>query len=147
MYLETGTGKRGHAEGDVIMDVENVLGSVHGDVLGGDDGANRLSSGPGNDRLSGKGGDDVLEGGMGADRLIGGTGVDTVSYAGSDKAVTVYLETGTGKRGHAEGDVIAQVENVLGSGYGDVLGVTTAPTGCPVVAAMTGFQAGVVTMC
>ena len=122
VYLSEGTGKRGHAEGDVIVDIEDVLGSVHGDVLGGDDGANRLSGGGGNDRLSGRGGDDVLEGGAGADRLLGGAGVDTVSYAGSDRAVIVYLSAGTGKRGHAEGDVIAQVESVLGSGYGDVLG-------------------------
>ena len=122
VYLSEGTGKRGHAEGDVIMDIEDVLGSVHGDVLGGDDGANRLSGGGGNDRLSGRGGDDVLEGGAGADRLLGGAGVDTVSYSGSDEAVTVDLEADTGKRGHAEGDVIAQVESVLGSDYGDVLG-------------------------
>ena len=122
VYLWEGAGKRGHAEGDVIVDVENVLGSGYGDVLGGDAGANRLSGGGGNDRLSGRGGDDVLEGGAGADRLSGGAGVDTVSYAGSDEAVTVYLWEGAGKRGHAEGDVIVQVENVLGSGYGDVLG-------------------------
>ena len=122
VYLWEGTGKRGHAEGDVIVDVENVLGSGYGDVLGGDNGSNRLSGGGGNDRLSGRGGDDVLLGGAGADRLLGGAGVDTVSYAGSDGAVTVYLWEGTGKRGHAEGDVIVDVENVLGSGYGDVLG-------------------------
>ena len=120
--LKAGTGKRGHAEGDVIVDVENVLGSGYGDVLGGDSDANRLSGAGGNDRLLGRGGDDVLEGGAGADRLFGGGGMDTVSYSGSDGAVTVDLETGTGKRGHAEGDVIADVENVVGSGYGDVLG-------------------------
>ena len=122
VYLWEGTGKRGHAEGDVIVDVENVLGSGHGDVLGGDAGANRLSGGGGNDRLSGRGGDDVLLGGAGADRLLGGAGLDTVSYSGSDEAVTVYLWEGAGKRGHAEGDVIVDVENVLGSNYGDVLG-------------------------
>ena len=122
VYLWEGAGKRGQAEGDVIVDIENVLGSGYGDVLGGDDGANRLSGGGGNDRLSGRGGDDVLEGGAGADRLLGGAGDDTVSYAGSDRGVIVYLWNGTGKRGHAEGDVIAQVESVLGSGYGDVLG-------------------------
>ena len=122
VYLSEGTGKRGHAEGDVIRDVENVLGSNYGDVLGGDASANRLDGGGGNDRLSGRGGDDVLEGGVGADRLIGGAGEDTVSYAGSDRGVRVYLETGAGKGGHAEGDVIAQVESVLGSNYGDVLG-------------------------
>ncbi len=122
VYLSNGTARRGHAEGDVIVNFENVLGSVHGDRLGGDGDANRLFGGDGNDRLLGAGGDDVLEGGAGADRLFGGAGVDTVSYAGSDEAVTVDLEAGTGKRGHAEGDVIVDVENVLGSGYGDVLG-------------------------
>ena len=122
VYLSEGTGKRGHAEGDVIVDVENVLGSVHGDVLGGDDGANRLSGGGGNDRLSGRGGDDVLEGGAGADRLFGGAGMDTVSYAGSDRGVIVYLSEGTVKRGDAQGDVIVNFENVLGSVHGDVLG-------------------------
>ncbi len=120
--LEAGTGKRGHAEGDVIVDVENVLGSGYGDVLGGDGGANRLFGAGGNDRLLGRGGNDVLEGGVGADRLFGGAGMDTVSYSGSDEAVTVDLGEGTGEGGHAEGDVIVDVENVLGSGYGDVLG-------------------------
>ncbi len=120
--LETGTGEGGHAEGDVIVDVENVLGSGYEDVLEGDDGANRLSGGGGNDNLSGRGGDDVLEGGAGADRLLGGAGVDTVSYSSSDGAVMVDLEAGTGEGGHAEGDVIVDVENVLGSGYEDVLG-------------------------
>ncbi len=119
--LEAGTVEGGHAEGDVIVDIENVLGSGYGDVLRGDNGANRLSGGGGNDRLSGRGGDDVLVGGAGRDRLLGGAGLDTVSYSGSDEAVTVDLEAGTGKRGHAEGDVIVDVENVLGSGYGDVL--------------------------
>ena len=122
MDLEAGTGKGGHAEGDVIVDVENVLGSGYGDVLGGDDGANRLSGAGGNDELSGRGGDDVLEGGVGADQLDGGAGMDTVSYSGSDEAVTVDLEAGTGEGGHAEGDVIMDIENVLGSGYRDVLG-------------------------
>ena len=119
--LEAGTGKGGHAEGDVIVDVENVLGSGYRDVLGGDGGGNRLSGGDGNDKLSGRGGDDVLEGGAGADRLLGGVGMDTASYSGSDEAVTVYLWKGTGEGGHAEDDVIMDVENVLGSGYRDVL--------------------------
>ena len=122
VYLSEGTVKRGDAQGDVIVSFENVLGSVHGDVLGGDDGGNRLSGGGGNDRLLGAGGDDVLEGGAGADQLFGGAGVDTVSYAGSDEAVTVDLGAGMREGGHAEGDTIVQVENVLGSGYGDVLG-------------------------
>ena len=119
--LRTGMGERGHAEGDVIVGVENVIGSDHADVLGGDISANRLSGGDGNDGLWGGSGDDVLEGGAGADRLFGGSGADWVSYTGSDAGITVNLVDGTGEEGHAEGDVIAEVENVRGSGYADLL--------------------------
>ena len=119
--LREGIGERGHAEGDVIAGVENVIGSDYRDVLGGDSGANHLVGGAGNDGLWGSGGDDVLEGGAGADRLEGDAGMDTVSYQGSDAGVAVKLREGTGKRGHAEGDVIAEVENVIGSDYNDTL--------------------------
>ena len=121
VYLWEGAGKRGHAENDVIAQVENVLGSVHGDVLGGDDGGNRLDGSGGDDRLSGRGGDDVLEGGAGADRLLGGAGEDTVDYQNSNGAVTVDLGEGTGEGGYAEGDVITDIENLFGSDHGDFL--------------------------
>ena len=121
VYLETGTGKGGHAEGDVIAQVENVLGSGHGDVLGGNNGANQLDGGGGNDRLSGRGGDDVLIGGAGADRLDGGAGMDWVSYARSDSGVVVSLASGAAYRGHAAGDTIIDIENLEGSSYADRL--------------------------
>ena len=47
--------------------------------------------------------------------------MDTVAYSGSDEAVTVDLEEGTGEGGHAEGDVITDIKVVFGSRYGDVL--------------------------
>ena len=119
--LYDGLAQRGHAEGDTITGFENLRGSAHPDRLAGTGRANRLEGGAGNDQMWGGSGDDVLEGGAGADRLYGGPGVDWASYQGSDAGVTVDLEDGTGEGGHAEGDVIVDIENVTGSDYGDVL--------------------------
>ena len=119
--LKEGTGERGHAEGDVIIDVENLAGSAYNDSLVGDDEANHLAGSGGDDSLWGGAGDDTLEGGAGADRLFGGSGADWLSYLRSNAGVTVNLGDGTGKGGHAEGDAFEEVENVLGSGYADTL--------------------------
>ena len=119
--LYDGLAQRGHAEGDTITGFENLRGSAHPDRLAGTGRANRLEGGAGNDRMWGGSGDDVLEGGAGADRLYGGPGLDWASYQGSDAGVTVDLEEGTGVGGHAEGDVIVDIEHMTGSGYGDIL--------------------------
>ena len=119
--LREGTGERGHAEGDVITEVEDVSGSAFNDGLVGDNGANTLAGNAGNDGLWGGHGDDVLEGGAGADRLFGGTGTDTVSYRSSDMGVAVNLKEGAAAGGHAQGDTITDVENLTGSVYRDVL--------------------------
>ena len=119
--LRNGTGVGGHAEGDVFAGFENIEGSDFNDIFGGDGNDNHLSGGAGNDGLWGGNGNDVLEGGAGADRLYGGGDVDTVVYWNSDAAVTINLGDGTGNGGHAEGDTIAEVENVDGSGFDDVL--------------------------
>lgn len=93
----------GHAEGDTLVSIENLTGSVHADTLTGDEGAN------------------VLNGGAGADTLDGGAGSDTVSYRGSDGAVVINLATGIVAGGDAEGDVLRSIENIAGSAYADTL--------------------------
>ena len=112
------TGNLVIARGTVI---EHFIAGSGNDTVTGNSAANRLEGRDGNDNLRGKGGNDVLEGGAGADLLSGGAGMDTVSYQGSDAGVAVKLREGTGKRGHAEGDVIAEVENVIGSDHNDTL--------------------------
>jgi Ca2+-binding RTX toxin-like protein len=76
------------------------------------------------DQLTGSSWDNVIEGGAGAD-LIDGGGFsqmgDTASYASSDAAVTVDLSTGTGSGGDAEGDVLSNIQFLLGSQFDDVL--------------------------
>jgi Ca2+-binding RTX toxin-like protein len=48
----------GNAEGDVLISIENVSGSLEGDVIKGDSGANKLFGNGGNDVLEGRDGDD-----------------------------------------------------------------------------------------
>ena len=119
--LANGAGQGGHAEGDVLVGVENLWGSDHNDVLSGDNGANRLYGGRGDDELSGNSGNDVLEGDTGADRLDGGPGMDMVSYSLSDEGVTVKLGEGIIEGGHADGDVFVSIEGIEGSRHDDVL--------------------------
>jgi serralysin len=62
-----------------------------------------------------------LWGGAGGDALRGGAGIDAASYAGSDAGVTVSLATGAGSGGHAAGDTLREIENLIGSGHADAL--------------------------
>ena len=110
----------GGAKGDVLRNIENVVGTDYNDVLKGNASDNRLVGGAGNDILKGFGGDDILVGGAGADTMEGGDGMDTVDYSGADRRIVLNLETGAGAGG-AKGDVVSQVENVVGSRYNDVV--------------------------
>src|SRR5262249_8834929 len=81
-----------------------------------------LLGGAGNDTVTGGAGDDVITGGAGADALDGGGGNNTVSYAGSAKVgVTVNLLANTASGGDAQGDTIANFQNIVGSGGADTL--------------------------
>jgi Ca2+-binding RTX toxin-like protein len=75
----------------------------------------------GNDDIFGWAGDDRILGGFGADHIDGGDGNDTAVYSDSDVGVTVSLATGKGFDGTAEGDTLANVENLTGSPYDDTL--------------------------
>ena len=128
VYLDGTAGSGGHAEGDVLTEIEDVWGSRHDDRIFGDGGV---------DRLFGGGGYDFLEGGPGADLLDGGEDGgydfrrlgtlrddvwgDTAGYTQSDAGVTVNLATGTTAGGHAEGDTLRRIENVRGSDHADML--------------------------
>ena len=95
--LATGLAQGGHAEGDTLTGIENIIGSDHADHLSGDDGDNRL------------------EGNGGADMVDGGEGDDTAAYWGSDAGVTVNLATGLAQGGYAEGDTLTGIERLAGS--------------------------------
>ncbi|MGE4440458.1 MAG: cadherin-like domain-containing protein [Desulfomicrobium sp.] len=109
----TGVQFGGHAEGDTLIDIENVIGTRRNDTIVGDDGANRLH---------GMDGDDILSGGAGADFLDGGAGIDTANYYDINAVAGVYIDlrsTGAQSGGHAQGDTLVGIENVIGSKHND----------------------------
>jgi Ca2+-binding RTX toxin-like protein len=62
---------------DVILGVENVIGSAFADDLTGDATNNALFGGAGSDTMKGLDGNDLLDGGLGSDTMDGGAGDDT----------------------------------------------------------------------
>ena len=140
-----------HSSRGLISEVENIKGTQYSDSIQGDGGDNKFWGYGGADDLKGHQGDDTLDGGRGDDHLYGGfdndiliggagadhldggllhwqtgedqdvEGIDTASYEGSDEGVQVSLTTGTGAGGHAEGDTLVNIENLIGSSHGDRL--------------------------
>jgi Ca2+-binding RTX toxin-like protein len=104
---------------------DTLNGGDGNDVLLGDDFLNIIGT-TGNDSLSGGGGNDFLQGGALGDVMDGGTGSDTASYENSNAGVIVNLSTGITAGGHADGDTLISVENVLGSTFDDLFVASAA---------------------
>lgn len=114
-------GTTGHgAAGDVLVSIENLIGSGQRDILVGDDKSNLLEGGDGDDDLWGSAGDDILNGGAGADRLQGQVGRDTASFAGMAGGVGINLAKGLAWKA-ASGDVLVSIEDLIGTDFDDVL--------------------------
>jgi Ca2+-binding RTX toxin-like protein len=93
--LATGIGQYGEASRDILVNVENLVGTDYDDTFIDNTGVNRLNGGSGNDILDGGADNDILVGGAGADTLIGGTGdQDAASYQDATLAVIVNLALG-----------------------------------------------------
>jgi len=97
--LSAGTGSGGWAQGDILINIDNVIGSSK---------------------------DDTFIANAYANILDGGAGNDTVSYAAANNGVgvTVNLSTGLGSGvsgSWAIGDTYVNIENIIGSQYADIL--------------------------
>lgn len=111
----------GEAQGDSLANIENVIGTNFRDIILLDDNANIINGGGGVDDLYGMGGDDKLIGGAGADYINGGTGNNTASYETANSGVYVVIGDGGNWTGDAQGDVLVNIQNLIGSNYNDVL--------------------------
>ena len=110
------------SDGDVLIGIENILGSEHGnDRLHGDAGSNEIKGSGGDDKLYGrqgadilKGGkdDDYLNGGDGADKLYGEDGKDTLNGTSGDDILNGGAGADTFRFDrHHENDIIKDFEN------------------------------------
>jgi len=85
--LKTGIATGGDAQGDTLLEIENLVGSRFNDTLRGNDGSN------------------VIDGGSGADTLTGGAGADTfVWHSTADTGTTVATADTVTDFNLAEGD-------------------------------------------
>ncbi|KAM9394519.1 uncharacterized protein KZ484_005550 [Pholidichthys leucotaenia] len=103
---------------------DTLIGGQGSDILVGGMGDDILYGEDGNDTLIGNSGSDVFIPGPGADLMDGGSGRDSVLYRGDHEkgeGVYVNLLTGQGRYSDAEGDVLKDVETVIGTIYSDIL--------------------------
>ena len=101
--LATGVVSGGDANGDSLLNIENIIGSGEEDILRGDSRNN------------------VLEGGAGGDFLDGGIGSDTASYKNSQVGVNLNLSANRFSGGDAQGDRLVNIENLSGSEQDDII--------------------------
>lgn len=102
--------------------VENATGGSGNDVILGNSANNLLTGNGGNDMLSGRSGNDFLNGGAGNDMLDGGAGLDTALYVDALSGVNVNLAlVGAQDTLGAGSDTLISIENLVGSGFADIL--------------------------
>lgn len=116
--LAQGTGYGGHAAGDTLINVENVIGSDYDDMFRGSEADNTFDGGAG---------DDTFWLDAGADVYNGGADHDTLIAAGDDMIIDLALGRGFG--GYAEGDQYSGIEGVSLFGNNNaVVGTSDAET-------------------
>ena len=79
--LSAGSATDGFGGSDVLIDIENIIGSEFNDRLIGGDDANSLAGRDGDDTIAGRSGDDFVIGAAGSDILSGGAGNDSFVFA------------------------------------------------------------------
>ena len=88
------------------------------DILDATDGADSYFARAGNDLIRGSAGPDIISGGLGLDVVI----YENSPVAPDGSGIQISLDFGFGTGGHAEGDILISIEDVLGSAGNDEIG-------------------------
>ncbi len=104
MAAGNGQGTGGDAVNDILLNIENIIGSEESDEIAADEFDNALTGLGNRDDLNGSGGDDVLDGGSAQDMLNGGSGRDRLTGGGA--ADTFKWNSTNHSRTGAERDVV-----------------------------------------
>ncbi|MCX5957113.1 MAG: calcium-binding protein, partial [Cyanobacteria bacterium] len=131
--LTSGT-STGGAGSDVLLSIENVIGSSFADILTGNSA---------NNSLRGDAGNDTFFGGAGNDTLNGGDGTDTANYSTLTSVVTLSA-FGVLTKGALGTDTLTGVETIIGSSLlGDTLNLSGA-SAAPATGTVANLGTGVV---
>ncbi|KQQ57113.1 hypothetical protein ASF84_08115 [Pseudomonas sp. Leaf127] len=109
-------------------------------IINGTAGADTLAGTAGDDEIKALAGNDVITSSAGADKIDGGVGTDTVDYSTSAQGINVDVRLGVGlvgRGGDAEGDVLTNIESIIGSKFND-----TFTSGADARATPTRFEGG-----
>jgi Ca2+-binding RTX toxin-like protein len=107
---------KGDADGDILDDFENILGSAKDDALTGGNGDNTIAGGKGNDSIQGDDGSDILDGGEGVDTLDYSYSADATHTVTLGLANVVTKDTGDGGD---DQDSVKNFENIIGGDKDD----------------------------
>ncbi|MGO4127759.1 calcium-binding protein [Inquilinus sp. YAF38] len=130
--LQTNVASGGDAQNDTLINIENLYGSSHDDILAGNAGRNIIGGELGDDLLQGRAGDDALsgeagadflDGGDGNDRLVGGAGADILHGEGDNDSIDAGADNDQ-VHGDAGNDVLfggSGIDNLEGGDGNDVL--------------------------
>ncbi len=98
-----------------------LIGSLDADTINGNGGDDEIHGQDGDDILNGNSGNDIFIGGFGADTIDGGSGSDEAQYIDSFAGVEVNLTAGTATGGTATGDILIDIEEIIGSEFNDII--------------------------
>jgi Ca2+-binding RTX toxin-like protein len=116
------------AGSDLLISIENLIGSAFNDTLEGDIANNSLASGAGNDTIFGSGGNDAID---------GGSGTDIANYSALGGLVSLGA-FGVLNKGALGVDSLVGIETVVGSILlGDTVDLSAAVSSGSVVVSST----------